>query len=187
MACRELQQHRQMLRPDQCIEGEPLVDERTKRGRERGLQHPARVRDVLDHGAHADELVIFGQRREHVGCVGLLEIDPADDARDEVVRAREFQYEAGFGHRWGSLYDDRFLYRAVREMRQQVFRLEIAIQRDEIWREPTVVASAQTPEMLMTIEHADEFAMRAAHDGTGALGSRSSALRSASHNSLGMG
>ena len=117
-------------------------------------KQPVIVRDVLHHRAQADQQRIGGERRDRVDDIGRLEIDPADHAAHEPRGARHIEHEAGLGDGRRRLHQNRAVDAVAREQRREIIRHEVAVDRPECRRQPSVVAAVDAPEMLVRIDHA---------------------------------
>ena len=127
-------------------------DHRLERRRERRPREPVVVGDVLHHRAQADEAGFPREPRDRLGRIRGIEVDPADDARDERRRARKVEQEPRLGDRRRGLHEDGSRDAVAREDRGEVLRAEIAVDRRERRREPAVVAAVEAPEVLVGVD-----------------------------------
>ena len=143
---------RQVPRPGERIEHQPVCRHRVHRGLYVGAQQPVVVGDVLQHGAQADQQSVARERVDLLCGVCGGEIDPPDDTRDRRFTRRDLEHEARLGDRGGRLDEDRALDPVALAERLEILCAEIAVDRTLLGRKPAIVPAGQLPEMLMGVD-----------------------------------
>ncbi|MGF6733585.1 hypothetical protein OKW50_005730 [Paraburkholderia youngii] len=82
-----------------------------------------------------------------------LHVEPPDHTCDEIVLLREIEQIDRFALGLRGLDDDRTRDAGPGQVRQQVGRLKVAIERLKVRTKPVVISTIDSPEMLVCIEH----------------------------------
>ena len=143
---------RQMPRQHQRIEDQAMRDHCVERRANRRTDQPVVVGFVLHHRPQADEGPIDGKRADPVRCVGRVERRPADDACDERRRRGKLEQPPRFGNGRRSLHENRGVDGVACENGRKIGGPEIAVDRAELGREPSVVAASDPPEVLVRVD-----------------------------------
>ena len=165
---------RQVPRQHQRIEDEVMRDHRVERRAKRGTHQPVVVGFVLHHRSQADERPVDGERADPVRRIRRVERRPADDTRDERRRRGKLEQPPRFGNGRRGLHEDRRVDGATREDGREIGGPEIAVDRAELRREPSVIAAIDPPEMLVRVDR-PRAARSALRDCTAPLDSPDSA------------
>ena len=131
-----------------------MIDHRFERRREFSSQHPVRVRNVLDHRPQADESRVGGERPRWCPRRRPLSksTQPTTPAMNGVSRASSSRkrVSATVGAACTRMVEPT---PACGDLRREVLRQEVAVDRRERGRQPAVVAAIEAPEMLVAVDH----------------------------------
>ena len=175
MSADHFQELRQMARQHQRIEYQASSSHRRQQGRQCRTKQPIVVGDVLNHRPQSHQKVPRRQRIDARDAVGCIEIRPADHAAHQfcVISDIEQKHRLGLGRR--GLHQDSSLDNSGGEMRRQIREPKVTIDRRQLGRQPAIVATGESPQMMMRIDPHQ----RITDDGTGAsVSSRCCAFRS---------
>ena len=142
----------EVARQHQRVEAQPRLGHRVERGAKLAPKHPVVVGDVLDHRAKPEKLRVPGQALDRRRRVRRGEIGPAHHAQDPVVALGEIEQELGLGDGRRGLDEHARVDAGTRHERAQVTGFEVAVDRLEFGREPAVVVSSKSPEVLVRID-----------------------------------
>ena len=115
-------------------------------------QNPVWVRNVCNHRAKADNALVFRPPGDLASSIGCLEINPADDPSDTLVRRGQSKQVIGFCGTGSSL--DKYGPRnaGVRRFVPDIVDFKVAVDAAELWRKPVIVSALELPDMHMRIK-----------------------------------
>ena len=93
------------------------------------------------------------ERGELLGQVRRGEVDPADDARDELVRRRGGEELARLAEARDRLHEDRAIDAVRREERPQILRSEAPPDRCERVGHPRIPGARRVPEVVVGVDY----------------------------------
>ena len=171
----------EMERKPEGVEGEVEVDEGSVGPLHVAPQHPVRVREVLDHGAHRGELRMAGEPFQMPAMLGVLEVHPPDDGGGRPGRVRDPEQVLRLLDARGGLHHDGRLDPVPFEAGGEVGRAVAAVE-DRVARlHPVVVAAPGLPVVVVRVDphRAIHFLLPSAAGPAGAFHSvRAAAVRS---------
>ncbi len=140
----------EVARKDQGVEAQAQFHHGGQGGVEFGAQYPVVLAQALQHRPQSFELRLAAEIADAFDRLGRGHVRPADDALDQRRHLRHLQQPQGVGFGGLRLHQ----HRAVHALRRggQVGGHEIATDSGEIRRRPTLVVTADLPQMLMRID-----------------------------------
>ena len=129
-----------------------------------GAKHEIVVGLGLYDVADADQFWALRKFAHLIGELSGAEVDPADDAADEIVLRGEREEPAGFFERLPGLHGDAAVESGLREQRLEIVRKDVATERGHGVVDPAVLDRVVVPEVLMSIDPLHVFGSPVAAD-----------------------